>query len=157
MEAKEITETIGGILQTSVYTLTFSDEELKEFYLRQAAFVEPLSCAHPHNELEALKTLRNKLKKLCEYLLKVIEHNWDDMAKALQTVSGAYPAQNNISRKEHLRMNESLSEIWELLILLSGNRSEIGKLYNHFNRHYMNVKRLVEREQQDAAQEPGTR
>lgn len=144
MEAKETTETIGGILQTSVYTLTFSDEELKEFYLHEAAFANPLSCAHPHSELEALKTLKNELKRVCECLLKVTEHNWDDMAKTLQTVSGAYPVQNNISRKEHLKMNESLSEVWQLLILLSGNRKEIGKLYNHFNRHYMNVKRLIE-------------
>lgn len=143
MEAKEVTETTGGILQTSVVTLTFSDEELKEFYLKEAVFAHPLQYDHPQGELASLKRLRNELRKICEFLLKITEHDWDSMAKTLQTVSGAYPAQNNISRKEHLQMNESLSGIWQLIILLSGNRRDLGKLYNHFNRHYDNVKQLI--------------
>ncbi|WP_455591207.1 hypothetical protein [Bacteroides sp.] len=149
MEVKTLSQTAEGALQTTVITLAFGNEELKEFYLKEAIFLNPLSYNHPHSDTESLQLLLKDLKRICGFLTKISSHHWDDMAKFLQTVGGAYPAQNPIGRKEHLKMNESLSDIMSLIIMLSNDRRETGKLLNHFNRHYMNVKRLLEQEQEE--------
>ena len=145
MEVKTFTQAADGTFETSVMTTTFTDEELKEFYLKEALFVSPLTYTTPHSELEQLTILLNALKTFRQFLDTAGRHSWDAMAKALQTASGTYLVQDNISRKERLKMNQSLGELWSLITLLSGDRRQTGLLYSYFTRHYTNVERLIER------------
>lgn len=143
MEVKTLSQRADGALQTTVITLTFSDEELKEFYLKEAIFLNPVAYNRWRSDTEVLQLLLKHFKRICGFLSKINNYDWEEMAKQLQKVSGAYPAQTPTGRKEHLKMNESLSDIWGILILLSHDSREIGKLHAHFNYHYQNVKRLL--------------
>lgn len=143
MEVKTLSQTADGALQTTAIKFTFHDEELKEFYLKEAIFLNPVAYNQSHSDTEVLQLLLKHFKRISGFLSKINNYDWQEMAKQLQKVSGAYPAQNPIGRKEHLKMNEALSDIWGILILLSHDSREIGKLISHFNHHYQNVKRLL--------------
>ncbi|KAI4367796.1 hypothetical protein C825_000028 [Parabacteroides sp. ASF519] len=57
--------------KTSGNPSPFSEEELKEFYLKFARLVNPNACSANRNDFEVLSILRKDLKKISEYFASI--------------------------------------------------------------------------------------
>ena len=74
----------------------FSEEELKDFYLKLARLVNPGACSPKRTDFEVLSILSKDLKRNLGFLCKYTQHSWDEGLLEIQMACGVYSVQDSI-------------------------------------------------------------
>ena len=77
--------TVGGMVTTPKNVFYVPNEELKDFYLKFAHFLNPDSCSANRTEFEILNILRKELKKNMDALNRLNMHVWHEGITEIQT------------------------------------------------------------------------
>ena len=136
--------TISGLEQKTISVFFISDQELKEFYLKEALLLSPQACTTKRTEFEILNILYKEIKKILSFLSQASNYPWDKSMLNLHTVCAPYLVQDAISAKERLQVSTELTTHLRFLTSLMANRNIVGELFTLYNRHYANVGRLIQ-------------
>ncbi|WP_129698021.1 MULTISPECIES: hypothetical protein [Parabacteroides] len=135
--------------KTSGNPSPFSEEELKEFYLKFARLVNPNACSANHNDFEVLSILRKDLKKNLGILCKYTQHAWDEGMPEIQMACGAYSVQDTIQKKERMEVNVSLGKHLQFLAQMAAASSVVRRMHTEYTRHFINVEYLLRKIEKD--------
>lgn len=103
--------------QKSVFGIP--DEELKNYFLKEAVLLLPDNCTPNRSEREILIILYKKQKSIIEFLSQMTPIPWSLAIPNLYEVSTPYLLQDNIRLKERKQVSDELSKH---LRFLSANR-----------------------------------
>ena len=135
--------------KTSGNPSPFSEEELKEFYLKFARLVNPNACSANRNDFEVLSILRKDLKKNLGILCKYTQHAWDEGMPEIQMACGAYSVQDTIQKKERMEVNVSLGKNLQFLAQMAAASSVVRRIHAEYTRHFINVEYLLRKIEKD--------
>ena len=135
--------------KTSGNPSPFSEEELKEFYLKFARLVNPNACSANRNDFEVLSILRKDLKKNLGILCKYTQHAWDEGMPEIQMACGAYSVQDTIQKKERMEVNVSLGKHLQFLAQMAAAISVVRRMHAEYTRHFINVEYLLRKIEKD--------
>ena len=145
MEARKAhTPTIGGMELKPDFTFTISDEELKNYYLKEAALLLPDILSPRNTEEQCLTALHAEQKEIVNVLDKLLDASFRLDINCLYEVTFSYLMRDDIEKKERERVSNDMVKLFAIFTLLQQKLDVIAELYNHFNSDYANVKRLVE-------------
>ena len=135
--------------KTSGNPSPFSEEELKDFYLKFARLVNPNACSANRNDFEVLSILRKDLKKNLGILCKYTQHAWDEGMPEIQMACGAYSVQDTIQKKERMEVNVSLGKHLQFLAQMAAASSVVRRMHAEYTRHFINVEYLLRKIEKD--------
>ena len=121
----------------------FSEEELKDFYLKLARLVNPGACSPKRTDFEVLSILSKDLKRNLGFLCKYTQHSWDEGLLEIQMACGVYSVQDSISKAQRLEMNTSLGRHLQFLARMASSCSVARKMHAEYTRHFINVEYLL--------------
>ena len=121
----------------------FSEEELKDFYLKLARLVIPGACSSKRTDFEVLSILSKDLKRNLGFLCKFTQHSWDEGLLDIQMACGVYSVQDSIPKTQRLEMNTSLGRHLQFLARMASSCSVARKMHAEYSRHFINVEYLL--------------
>ena len=122
---------------------SFSEEELKDFYLKLARLVNPGACSPKRTDFEVLSILSKDLKRNLGFLCKYTQHSWDEGLLEIQMACGVYSVQDSIPKTQRLEMNTSLGRHLQFLARMASSCSVARKMHAEYTRHFINVEYLL--------------
>lgn len=145
METKEevTVQTVGGMEVKYKKVFSISDEELKAFYLKQAVLYAPTYCTPNCSEYHLLCILREKYKRVADFLNRLNSKAWALNTPALHEVFMPYILDNTIPKKKRRDVCNGLSEHVHFLSILVGNQSVSKELYRFYNENLKTLKHLM--------------
>ena len=130
-----------------------SDEAMTTYYLLMADTFNTNIQLEDYQEVAHLKNLQRKLRQFIYSLQPIIEHEWKRGVSEIQNACGVYMFQNQIERKELLRVNSEIGRHLQFITELAGNTSYIKQLYSNLHCHFQNVSYLlIKMQQQEEAE-----
>ena len=144
MEANQNTPQADVALSASTMNIIFkSDQEMKEFYLKMALFLDPTSCMLQRTEMQLLKDLLRKLEKSLAIIQQIGNHPWEVGVAEIQNAAATYLLQPNMEKKQQLRTNAIIGQHLQFLTLVAGKSNVIKPLENTYHRHCEYVRHLL--------------
>lgn len=145
METTQVTvqPTVGGMITAPKKVFYVPNEELKDFYLKFAHFLNPDSCSANRTEFEMLNILLKELRKNMEVLNRLNMHVWHEGIAEIQTLCGAYSIQDNLGKKERMQMNISMGKHLQFLIQTTMDSPMLKQMYKNYSLHYNRVEGLL--------------
>lgn len=144
MKPNEVTApAVGGMAVTTKAVFSISDEELKEFYLKEVVVLFANRCSPNRSEYELLCLLQAEYKQILHFFAQLIALPLEAGLSAVYAVSASYMMQNEHSVVDKRRANASIAEHIEAVSTLTANRVVINKLQGIYNTHYGNLTRLI--------------
>lgn len=134
---------VGGMVPKERAVFSIPDEELKAYYLKEAVLLSPSYCTPNRTEFEILSILQKEQKKILNFLTTLISCSWEESVLNLHLISVPYLLEPQVSEKEKRRVSSQLTEYIRLSSFLAGNRYVATELYTLYNRHNVNVVRLL--------------
>ena len=141
--------TVGGMVATPKNVFYVPNEELKDFYLKFAHFLNPGSCSANRTEFEILNILRKELKKNMDALNRLNMHVWHEGITEIQTLCGTYSIQDNLGKKERMQMNISMGKHLQFLIQSTMDSPVFKQMYKNYSLHYNRLEGLLKQMAKD--------
>ena len=141
--------TVGGMVTTPKNVFYVPNEELKDFYLKFAHFLNPDSCSANRTEFEILNILRKELKKNMDALNRLNMHVWHEGITEIQTLCGTYSIQDNFGKKERMQMNISMGKHLQFLIQSTMDSPVFKQMYKNYSLHYNRLEGLLKQMAKD--------
>lgn len=146
MEANPNIPQAAVALSPSTMNVIFkSDEEMKEFYLKMALFLDPTICMLQRTETQLLKDLLRKLEKSLAIIQQIGNHPWEEGVAEIQNAAATYLLQPGMDRKQQLRTNTTIGQHLQFLTRVAGKSNIIKPLENTYHRHCEYVRHLLEK------------
>lgn len=142
------------MLQTPKNVFVIPDEELKDFYLKFAVFLNPTGRAVSRTELELLYILQRDLKKILAVLTHLNMHPWHEGIPELLTLLSTYTVQDNLSKKERIQMNTTIGQHLQFLTQMAADSHTQKRIYENYSFHYNNVEHIIKRMTKEATNIP---
>lgn len=139
---------VGGMKITTTDVFTISEEEQKELYLRIAFLSLPTLLRTRQSDLDSLYILYNELGKIVKMFNRFNSATWIDWMVDIQKINGLYLLESSNSRKDKLRMIDSITTHLNMLAAIGKSLPAMKKLEGIYTRHYNNVSNLIAIEKQ---------
>ena len=120
-----------------------SDEEMKEFYLKMALFLNPTSCMLLQTETQLLQYLLRRLEKSLTIIQQIGNHPWEMGVAEIQNATAAYLMQPHMDKKQQLRTNATIGQHLQFLTFVAGKSNVVKPLENTYHRHCEYVRHLL--------------
>lgn len=145
MEAKEVSSlTIGGMTLQSGLTFSISDEELKNFYLKEAILMLPDLCTPGSTEAEYLTKLQTEHNELLVFLSKLLDLLLPLDTGCLYEITSSYLLRDDIKMEERIRVREDMRRLFSICSLLQQKLDLTAELYNLYRTHHLNLTRVMQ-------------
>lgn len=133
--------------QKSVFGIP--DEELKNYFLKEAVLLLPDNCTPNRSEREILIILYKKQKSIIEFLSQMSSIPWSLAIPNLYEVSTPYLLQDNIRLKERKQVSDELSKHLRFLSAITGKQHLAKTLFNYYRLQSVKLKKLLDTYYQD--------
>lgn len=144
MEAKPNIPQADIALSKSTMNIIFkSDQEMKEFYLKMALFLNPVSCMLQRTETQLLQDLLRRLEKSLTIIQQISNHPWEVGVAEIQNAAATYLLQPKMDRKQQLQTNAIIGQHLQFLTFVAGKSNVIKPLENTYHRHCEYVRHLL--------------
>lgn len=137
------TPSIGGMEQKLKPVFSVPEEELKDFYLKEAVLLAPSYCSTNRTEFEMLAILQEEQKKILAFLSNLMNYHWEQGMVNMHLISVPYLLQEDVNTKQKKKVSSQLTELINYLSLIVGNQHAVKQLYALYGRHCANVDRLL--------------
>lgn len=136
---------VGGMEVTTTEVFTIPEDQRKDFYLKMACLMRPMTCTPNHTEHELLCILYKELKTILTAVTRLNMQPWALPFMEIQKATSYYLMNANVSKKELVKMNESINEHMKCLTLVDANMAQIKRLVAIYTRYYKDVAYLIGR------------
>lgn len=156
MESSNQPEKFHAIPQKQINSVSKcfdSEENMKTYYLQMADTLNANIQLEGYQELVLLKNLHRKIRQFIGSLQPITEHEWKSGISEIQNACGVYMFQNQIERKELLRINREIGQHLQFITELAGNTCFIKQLYGNLHCHFLNLNYLIRRMQEQEKEE----
>lgn len=120
-----------------------TDEDRKDFYLKEFALMCPDLCVPGHTEEEYLAILQREQKETLNFLNHLLEASLRVDIDSLCKVTFSYLMRDDIAKEERIRVSNNLRFVFNLLSLLQQKLDVTAGLLNLYRLHDANMKRLI--------------
>lgn len=134
---------VGGMEVTTIEVFTIPEEQKKDFYLKMAHLLRPLSCTTGRTEHELLCILHKELKSVLSAVIQISMQPWAMPFSRIHKTITPYLISNNIDQKNRISINNALNDHMHLLTRIDANMSGIRRLVTIYNRFYEDVGQLI--------------
>ena len=138
---------VGGMEVTTTEVFTIPEHEKKDFYLKMAYLLRPMTCTPNLTEHELLCILYKELKTILTAVTRLNMQPWALPFVEIQKVTGYYLMNADASKKELAKMNESVSEYMKCLAMMDANMAQIKRLVAVYSRYYKDVAYLIKHDE----------
>lgn len=144
MKPNEETAPVAGSMNvTTKKVFSLSDEELKDFYLKESVVLFPNRCVPNRSEYELLCMLQTEYKQALAFISRLNSTPWEENLSTLYSVTACYMMQSEYSLPDKKRVNATMAEHVKQVSALTVHRTFLHKLQGIYNTHYNNLSRLV--------------
>lgn len=130
-----------------------SEEAMKTFYLQMANTLNVNIQLEGCQDFTRLENLHRKFRQFLDSLQPITEHEWKRGISEIQNACGAYLLQNQLAKKELLRINNEIGQHLQFITELAGNTGFLKQLYGNLNCHFQNLNFLMKKMQERSKKE----
>ena len=134
---------VGGMEVTTTEVFTIPEEQKKDFYLKMAYLIRPMTCTPNHTEHELLCILHKELKSVLSAIIPISMQPWAMPFSKIQKTITPYLIANNVDSKNRISINNDLNDHMQLLTQIDANMPQIRRLVTIYNRFYKDVGHLI--------------
>ena len=134
---------VGGMEVTTTEVFTMPKEQKKDFYLKMAYLMKPLTCTPARTEHELLCMLHKELKSVLSAIIPISTQPWGMPFSKIQKTITPYLIANNVDQKKRVSINNDLNAHMQLLTQIDANMAQIRRLVTIYNRFYKDVESLI--------------
>ena len=138
-------QVVGGfeLLQKTLFHV--SDENLKDYFLKEAVLLMPDACTPNRTEKEILIMFYKKLKLSVDFLGSLVAVPWDLAIPNLHEVCIPYLMRQDIPVNERNHVSHKLTEHLRFLSRLNGKKQIAKDLFNYYRKQSENLKRVLDK------------
>lgn len=138
-------QVVGGfeLLQKTVFHV--SDENLKDYFLKEAVLLMPDACTPNRTEKKILIMFYKKLKLSVDFLGSLVAVPWDLAIPNLHEVCIPYLMRQDIPVNERNHVSHKLMEHLRFLSRLNGKKQIAKDLFNYYRNQSENLKRVLDK------------
>lgn len=124
-----------------------TEELLKQFSLQESFKMFPTSFSvNEFTETDKLKLLRGRLKHLLELLGMLHHYPFSESHKMVKAM-GRYMIEENVSKKERVRVNELMSLQMQLTTKIGITNNLISAMISYYTERYDEINELIDAEE----------
>lgn len=120
-----------------------TDEERKDFYLKEFALMYPDLCVPGRTEEDFLASLKREQKEALDFLGNLLQASLHIDLESLCKVAFSYAMCDDIKKEERIQVSNDIRFLFSLLSLLQQKIDVTAGLFNLYKLHRANINRLI--------------